>query len=66
MYQGLLAGQWECPSVLLRDGSEGVVTGETSSENAGVEVKEAERKLKANSLLFEDLGLPRESVRGER
>lgn len=74
--QGLLAGQWECPCIILRDGSE-----ETTKTAAGVgaskdtkgaaptgqgpKVSESERVKKADHLLFSDLGLCKILVRGE-
>lgn len=56
---------------MLRDGSEGSEGGKGGGGKAGVkggpasEVPEKERELAASSLLFSELGLSRNLVRGE-
>eukprot|EP00903_Cladosiphon_okamuranus_P013359 g12451.t1 len=68
---GLLAGQWECPCVILRDGLESTTSAE---DDAGARAKkkphvpeasvpERERVRAADALLFSELGLSKALVR---
>lgn len=62
----MLAGQWECPCVLLRDGSEEAAQGDEGAEAAShLEVPRAERTRRIDSLLFADLGLSRGLLKSE-
>eukprot|EP00752_Nemacystus_decipiens_P009795 g8744.t2 len=71
---GLLAGQWECPCVVLRDGAESAgaeddAVGGRAKKKVAVQSSEAssvpakERVEAADSLLFSDLGLSKALVR---
>ncbi|CAM9221171.1 unnamed protein product [Scytosiphon promiscuus] len=69
---GLLAGQWECPCVVVRDGSDeatkskAVVSASKAAVSTGqvFEVSDSERVKAADALLFSDLGLSRTLIRG--
>lgn len=68
-YQGLLAGQWECPCVMLRDGSQPRSSDAGNRARGDVvplsDVPEKERVRLVDAFLFCDLGLSETLVRSE-